>query len=383
MPRPHLWLRACVHAAGLLCAISLFATSDTISVDSFGHLADGRAVELYTLSLSNGTRVAISNYGAIIVRVMTADRHGKFDDIVLGYNRAEDYARSSPYFGAVVGRYANRIAHGRFTLDGQTYVLATNNTPQGVPCHLHGGKVGFDKVLWQAEPVTREGAVGLRLHYRSRDGEEGYPGNLDVTVHYWLQDDNALRIDYLATTDRATPVNLTNHSYFNLRSEGSGDILGHVLTIRASHTTKVGAGLIPTGELSPVRGTPLDFLTPHAIGERIGDDDPQLAYGHGYDQNWVLDKPLGQMALAAEVYEPESGRTLEVWTEEPGVQFYSGNFLDGTLTGKRGKAYGLRNGFCLETQHFPDSPNQANFPSTIVRPGQSFRTSTIYKFGTK
>jgi len=383
MPLNTLTHRACSALAGFLMAINLIAADGQISMRSFGKLPDGREAQLYILKNAVGASAEITDYGAIVVRLVMPDRQGNHDDIVLGYNRVEDYVKASPYFGAIIGRYGNRIAEGKFTLDGQTVSLTKNNKPGGIPWHLHGGNVGFDKVLWQAVPVTRAGAVGLRLHYLSRDGEEGYPGNLDITVHYWLQDDNSLRIDYFATTDRPTPVNLTNHSYFNLRGEGNGDILGHILTIHGSRTTRINAGLIPSGELAPVKGTPFDFTTPHAIGERINADSEQLIIGGGYDHNWVLDHPAAQMALAAEVYEPASGRTMEVWTEEPGLQFYSGNFLDGSKVGKRGTPYHYRAAFCLETQHFPDSPNHANFPTTILRPGEIYRTTTIYKFGAK
>lgn len=355
----------------------------SVSVSSFGRLADGRDVSLYSLSNTAGASAAITNYGGIVVRLEVPDRGGRLADVVLGYNRVADYERLNPYFGAIIGRVGNRIAHGRFTLDGKTYTLATNNEPAGLPCHLHGGKLGFDKVLWDAEPLVKDNIAGLKLTYRSRDGEEGYPGNLDVTVTYWLGNDNSLKIEYRATTDQATPVNLTNHSYFNLKGEGSGDILGHELVLHASRTTVANAGLIPTGEIAAVAGTPLDFRTPHAIGERIDTANEQLRFGGGYDHNWVLDHAPGELALAASVYEPVSGRTLEVWTKEPGMQFYSGNFLDGACVGKSGKAYQRRWGFCLETQHFPDSVNHPAFPNTILRPGQTYQTTTVYRFGAK
>lgn len=348
----------------------------------FGKLPDGRAARLFSLVNSRGARVDITDYGATIVRILVPDRAGQLDDVVLGYNRVEDYVKASPFFGAVVGRVGNRIAHGRFTLDGHTYQLATNNAPGGAPCHLHGGNVGFDKVLWQAEPTTNAGSPALRLRYLSRDGEEGYPGNLDVTVLYTLEPDNTLRCDYTATTDRATPVNLTQHTYFNLRGEGRGDILGHTVTFRAARYTPVNAGLIPSGELAPVAGTPFDFTTAHTIGARIDAAHEQLKFAGGYDHNWVLDHAAGQLALAATVAEATTGRTLEVWTQEPGMQFYTGNFLDGSNVGKRGQPYGHRHGFCLETQHFPDSINQPAFPSTVLRPGETYRTSTAFKFGT-
>lgn len=377
-------LRTFTVAAGLLAAATLTAGTASHSAHSFGKLSDGREAKLYTLTNAHGVRADITDYGAIVVRLLVPDKTGRLDDVVLGYNRVEDYVKASPYFGAVVGRYGNRIAHGKFTLDGRTYTLATNNQPAGIPCHLHGGTIGFDKVLWTAEPGLVDHQPRLTLRYRSKDGEEGYPGNLDIAVTYTLGDDNSLKIDYRATTDRATPVNLTQHSYFNLKGEGRGDILGHLLTLQATHTTPVDAGLIPTGSIAPVKGTPFDFTTPHAIGERVNTaGDEQLKFGGGYDHNWVLDNQTGKMALAASVYEPTGGRVMEVWTDQIGLQFYSGNFLDGSNSGKSGTPYHYRNGFCLETQHYPDSPNQAKFPSTILRPGETYRTTTVYKFSTR
>ena len=369
-------------AAALCLASTLFASAGTpsVTITSFGKLRDGREVSLYSLVNANGLKVDVSNYGGIVVRLVVPDRSGRFDDVVLGYNTLDEYLKATPYFGAIVGRYGNRIAQGKFTLDGRTHTLATNNKPGGIPCHLHGGKVGFDKVLWSAEPLLLAGTPGLKLRYLSKDGEEGYPGNLDVTIHYWLGHDNSLRIEYLATTDKATPVNLTQHSYFNLKGEGNGDILGHALTIRARHFTPVDAGLIPTGKILPVADTPFDFIAAHSVGERVKAVDAQMKFGGGYDHNWVLDNQSGKMALAAIISEPTTGRMMEVWTEEPGVQFYSGNFLDGSLVGKSGRAYQHRGGFCLETQHYPDSPNHPNFPNTILRPGETYRTATIYKF---
>ena len=349
-------------------------------MNSFGKLDDGRECAVYTLVNANGVRADITNYGGIIVRLLVPDRKGHLDDVVLGYNSVRDYVRASPFFGAIVGRYGNRIAGGKFTVDGRTYTLVTNNKPGGIPCHLHGGKRGFDKVLWHAEPLLTNNTPGLKLHYLSPDGEEGYPGNLDVTVHYWLGNDNSLKIEYSATTDKATPVNLTQHSYFNLKGEGKGDILDHVLTLNASRYTPVNAGQIPTGELEPVVGTPMDFTTPHAIGERIQAKHPQLAHGDSYDLNWVIDGKPGELRRAARVFEPQSGRVMEVWTEEPGVQFYTGNYLNNSYVGKSGTAYVIRGGLCLETQHYPDSPNHPNFPSTILRPGSRYQTTTIYKF---
>lgn len=357
------------------------SSASTVTVAPFGKMPDGRAVSLYTLVNTSGMKADITNYGGIIVRLSTPDRRGRLDDIVLGYDSLDGYLKATPYFGALIGRVGNRIAHGRFTLDGKTYTLATNNTPGNIPCHLHGGNVGFDKVLWQAEPLVRNGTAGLRLTYRSPDGEEGYPGNLMVTVTYWLGNDDSLKIEYVATTDKPTPVNLTQHSYFNLK--GSGDILGHVLMIKASRMTPVNAGLIPTGAIAPVRDTPFDFTSPHAIGERVNAADEQIRLGGGYDHNWVLDRASPALELVATVCEPVSGRTMEIWTKEPGLQFYCGNFLDGSSIGKHGHAYGFRAGFCLETQHYPDSPNQTGFPSIILRPGQTYATETVYRFGAK
>lgn len=355
----------------------------TINSLPFGRLPGGRGATLYTLTNRHGVRADITDFGATIARLFVPDRAGRLDDVVLGFSSLDDYVRSSPYFGAVIGRVGNRIAHGRFTLDGRLHPLVTNNTPNGIPCHLHGGNVGFDKVLWSATPEPSETSPALVLRHRSPDGDEGYPGNLDVTVRYTLTDDNALRVDYTATTDRATPVNLTQHSYFNLKGEGHSDILDHEVTLHASRYTPVDAGLIPTGQIVPVAGTPLDFTPPHPIGARINDDHEQLRHAAGYDHNYVLDHPAGALGLAARVSESTTGRVLEVHTDQPGVQFYAGNFLDGTLTGKRGAAYVRRGGFCLETQHFPDSPNQPTFPDTILRPGQTYRTSTVFAFSVR
>ena len=318
-----------------------------------------------------------------MVRLMVPDRDGNMADVVLGYNTLAEYLRETPYFGSIIGRVGNRIAKGKFDLDGKTYDLVTNNVPADMPCHLHGGTVGFDKVVWEAEPFMKENTPGLKLHYLSKDGEEGYPGNLDVTVWYRLTEDNSLKIDYLATTDAATPVNLTNHSYFNLRGEGNGDILSHLVTLNATHYTPVNPGLIPTGEIAPVEGTPFDFTTPHPIGNRIDADNEQIRFGGGYDHNWVLDNQDGDLALAATAFEPVSGRVMEVWTTEPGVQFYCGNFLDGSLIGKSGRPYQRRTGFCLETQHYPDSVNQPNFPATILRPGEKYQSTTLFRFKTR
>jgi aldose 1-epimerase len=343
----------------------------------FGKTADGTPVDLYTLTNSKGVRLSITNYGGIVVSLFTPDRNGNAGDIVLGFERLEDYLQRHPYFGCIIGRYGNRIAKGRFALDGVEYRLAQNNGEN----HLHGGLVGFDKKVWKARDYTDAEGQHLELRYTSPDGEEGYPGTLDVTVTYTLDDRNQLRIDYLATTDKPTIVNLTNHSYFNLA--GEGDILRHVLRLNADHFTPVDAGLIPTGELRPVKGTPFDFTEPTPIGARIEQDDEQLRFGRGYDHNFVLRAGGGALSEAAEVYEPKTGRVLRVLTTEPGVQFYTGNFLDGTLQGKYGRVYYRRTGFCLETQHFPDSPNKPHFPSTVLRPGQTYRSTTIYEFSAR
>jgi aldose 1-epimerase len=366
---------------GVFTGMSLAA--DPLPVRAFGKLADGRPVHLYTLKNASGLIAEISDYGGIVVSLRVPDRAGHSADVALGFNTLAEYQEKYPYIGAIIGRVGNRIAHGKFSLDGKTYTLVTNNNPGGMPCQLHGGIKGFDKVLWTAESAQRDGEPALRLRYLSVDGEEGYPGNLQVEVLYSVTKDNGLRIDYTATTDRATPVNLTNHSYFNLRGEGEGTILDHELTLHASRYTPVNAGLIPTGELAPVAGTPLDFTQPHKIGERIGVENEQLKRGLGYDHNFVIDGANGELRSAAMVHEPTTGRVMEVLTTEPGIQFYSGNFLDGKSNGKSGRPHAYRTGFALETQHFPDSVNQPNFPSIILRPGQTYRTTTVYRFSAK
>jgi len=344
----------------------------TIKKEFFGKTKNGENVDLYTLTNRHKMTVKITNFGAIVTSILVPDKKGEFADVVLGFDNLADYEADHPYFGAIVGRYGNRIARGKFTLDGVTYTLATNNGNN----HLHGGIKGYDKVVWQAEEIQKDNEVGVKLSYLSKDGEEGYPGNLSITVTYSLTDDNELRIDYLAQTDKATPVNLTHHSYFNLEGAGSGDILDHLLTIHADRFTPVDDELIPTGELKPVQDTPMDFRTPIAIGVRIKD------VPGGYDHNYVLNNSDDSIRPAAEVSAPGSGRVMSVFTTEPGIQFYSGNFLDGSNTGKNGKVYNKHFGFCLETQHFPDSPNQPAFPSTILRPGDTYRHRTIYKFST-
>jgi len=347
----------------------------TVTKESFGKTADGARIDVFTLENGSGMKVSIIEYGGIVVSIEVPDREGRTGNVVLGFDNLEDYLeKNKPHFGALIGRFGNRIGKGRFALDGKEYTLARNNGEN----HLHGGTRGFDRVWWEGEIVdTREGR-GLRLTYTSKDMEEGYPGTLAVTVVYSLTEDNALVIDYFAETDRKTVVNLTNHSYFNLR--GSGDILGHEMMIAADFFTPVDAGLIPTGELRPVKGTPMDFLRPMAIGARIEADDEQIGLGRGYDHNFVVRRD-DSLALAARVREPETGRVMLVLTTQPGVQFYSGNFLDGTLTGHGGTVYEHRSGFCLETQHFPDSPNKPDFPSTVLEPGERYRHTTVYKFG--
>jgi len=351
-----------------------------ITRTAFGTTADGKPVELFTITNAHGVEVRIMTYGATVVSLRTPDRGGHLGDIVLGYPTLAGYLAQSPYFGAIVGRYGNRIAKGRFSLDGKMYQLATNNGPN----HLHGGVKGFDKVVWSTAPAETDSSAAVAFSYVSPAGEEGYPGTLRARVTYTLTDRDELRVDYLATTDQATPVNLTQHSYFNLAGAGTRDILDHELMIAADRYTPVDATLIPTGELAPVAGTPFDFRTSTAIGARIAQHDVQLQNGKGYDHNWVLNRAgaaEGALVLAARVTEPTTGRTLDVFTTEPGIQFYSGNFLDGTIMGKDGRVYQHRYGFCLETQHYPDSPNHPNFPSTILRPGREYRSTTVFRFG--
>ncbi len=349
--------------------------------EAFGKTGDGRPVALYTLTNSNGMEVRAMTYGGIIVSMRVPDKNGKLADVVLGHDNLDGYLVNPPYFGAIVGRYANRIAGGTFTLDGVKYTLPKNDGPNT----LHGGLVGFNKVIWEAKQFKIGKGVGVSFSYLSKDGEEGFPGNLKVKVSYTLTDENQLILDYEATADKATPLNISQHSYFNLAGEGSGDILGHELMLNAGRFTPVDKTLIPTGELRAVQGTPLDFTKPTRIGARINDDYEQMVFGRGYDHNFVInrkDKEDG-LTLAARAHEPTSGRVLEVYTTEPAVQFYSGNFLDGAIVGKQGHPYKLRNGFCLETQHFPDSPNHPDFPSTIVRPGKTFHSQSIFKFSTE
>lgn len=346
-------------------------TEMNIQKESFGKLPDGTDIDLYILTNNHGVRVRIITYGATVVSLEVPEKNGRLGDIVLGHDSLEGYLKASPYFGCIVGRYGNRIAAGKFVLDGVEYTLARNNGAN----HLHGGIKGFDKVVWNAEPVKEDKAVAVKFTYLSKDGEEGYPGNLSCTVEYSLTDADELKIRYEAETDKATPVNLTHHSYFNLA--GSGDILGHELVLSADRFTPVDEGLIPTGELRPVKDSPWDFTTPHSIGERIAQ------VPGGYDHNYVLNREGSGLVLAASIYEPTTGRVMEIFTTKPGIQFYSGNFLDGTITGKAGLVYQKHAGFCLETQHFPDSPNKPDFPSTILRPGAKYTSLTVHKFSAR
>jgi aldose 1-epimerase len=366
----------------LLVSVALAnAQGADILKESFGKTADGESVDIYTLKNHRGMQVKITNYGGIVVSLTAPDRNRKFADVVLGYNDLDSYLKPPfPYFGALVGRYANRIAKGRFTLNGEEYKLAVNNGENT----LHGGIKGFDKVVWKVKQVrTTPAGPALFLTYLSKDGEEGYPGNLTVTVVYTLTNNNELKIDYTASTDKDTVTNLTHHSYFNLAGEGNGDILDHQLVLKANRFIPTDAGAIPTGELRNVAGTPFDFRAATAIGARINGDDEQLKLGKGYDHTWVINGRAGSLRHAAIAYERKSGRVMEVWTTEPGVQFYTGNYLDGTITGKAGKPYPRRSGFCLETQHYPDSPNQPNFPTTTLKKGAVYRSTTIYRFSAR
>lgn len=366
-------------AAAFLASATMASAELKIEKAPFGEV-EGQPVDLYTLTNANGLVMTVTNYGGIVVSLTVPDKAGNLGDIVLGFSAVADYVKNSPYYGCIVGRYGNRIGKAKFSLDGQEYALAANNGENS----LHGGVKGFDKVIWAAKEVKTDNAVGVELKYLSKDMEEGFPGNLDATVTYWLTNDNEFKIEYAATTDKPTVVNLTHHSYFNLAGEGSGDILGHELTINADTYTPVDQGLIPTGKLEPVEGTPMDFRTATAVGARIDADFEQLKFGKGYDHNWVLNrKSAGDMELAATVFEPKSGRVMEVLTTEPGLQFYAGNFLDDSRTGKSGKVNGFRTGLCLETQHYPDSPNKPDFPTVVLKPGETYKTSTIYKFSTK
>jgi len=362
------------------CESMANSSKATITKMPFGRTPEGQLVELYTLRNPKGMEATIMTYGGIVTSLKVPDRNGRFDDVVLGYDNLDGYLTNSPYFGALIGRYGNRIARGKFTLDGVEYQLAKNNGPN----HLHGGLKGFDKVVWTvAEAEVGDHGPELELTYLSKDGEEGYPGNLKVKATYTLTEDNALQLKFKAATDKATVCNLTHHSYFNLA--GGGDVLGHVVQINAGTFTPVDGGLIPTGELMPVAGTPFDFRAPTAIGAHINEtNNEQIKFAGGYDDNWVLNKKsAGGLELAARVSAPATGITMEVWTTSPGLQFYTGNFLDGTITGKGGKVYQFRDSFCMEPQHFPDSPNHPAFPTTELKPGETYQNTIIYKFLTE
>jgi aldose 1-epimerase len=375
--RRALSLAALCVAASLLCGFEAEGQTG-VKRAGFGKTADGQDVDIYTLTNRRGAQVSVITYGGAVVSLKVPDRRGHFDDVVLGFDTIEEYQKQSFFIGALIGRYGNRIARGRFRLDGVEYQLATNNPPN----HLHGGVRGFDKVVWKARPLAARGGPALELTYLSHDGEEGYPGNLSVRVVYTLTDHDELRIDYSATTDKDTVVNLTQHNYYNLAGAGGGDILKHQLTINASRFTPTDSTAIPTGELRSVRGTPFDFTRPTEVGARINADDEQIKFGNGYDHNFVLDGRAGRLRKAAELYEPSTGRVMEVWTTEPGVQFYTGNYLDGTR-GKAGRAYTRRSALCLETQHYPDSPNHPSFPSTVLRKGDRYSSITVYRFSAR
>ena len=372
-----LLIGAGIGAAWLVGCATTGAPAARLSKNPFGTAPDGQPVDLYVLRNSKGMEAAICNYGGTVVSLFVRDKNGKLGDVVLGYTNLDGYVTNSTRFGRLIGRYGNRIAKGKFTLNGKTYTLAINNAPN----HLHGGLKGFDKVVWQGKLLATPNGPALELTYLSKDGEEGYPGNLSVKAVYTLTEDNALRLNFTATTDKPTICNLTHHSYFNLA--GKGDILGHEVVLPADRFTPVDATLIPTGELKPVDGTPFDFRKPTTIGARINNDDEQLKFGKGYDHNWVYAKKPSALTLLARVSEPTTGRVMEVWSTEPGLQFYTGNFLDGTITGKGGWVYQFRNGFCMEPQHYPDSPNQPNFPSTVLQPGRVYQNTILYKFSAK
>ena len=349
----------------------------SISHNHFGITTDGDSVTQFVFSNGNGLEVKIINYGGIVTHLKVPDKNGKIEDVVLGYDNLNEYIKATPYFGAIVGRYGNRIAKGKFTLDGQEYSLAINNGEN----HLHGGIKGFDKVVWEAEAFENENEVGLKLHYLSRDMEEGYPGNLDVSVVYTVKKNNEISIDYFAATDKTTVVNITQHSYFNLTGNAKRDILDHAVMINADNLLPVDAGLIPTGAMLAVPGTPFDFNNLTKVGERIDADHQQIALGGGYDHCWVLNKSAdGALDWVVTTVEPTSGRVFELATTEPATQFYTGNFLDGSLTGKYGVVYNQRFGLCFEPEHYPDSPNQTDFPSVVLNPGEEYKTTTVWRF---
>ena len=356
--------------------------SEKITKTTFGKLNTGQVIDLYTLENKNGLKTEIINYGAIQLSLLVPDKNGDFDDIILGFDGIVNYETNNPYFGSIIGRYGNRIAKGRFSLDGKEYVLACNNDEN----HLHGGEKGFNNVIWDfVSSKENDKGVSLTLSYLSKDGEEGYPGNLKVFVTYTLSNNDELIISYKAKTDKKTICNLTQHNYYNLNGHDSGDILSHKLMINADNFTPIDAGFIPTGKIIPVKNTVFDFTKPTAIGKNVNKKSKQLVFGKGYDHNFVLNKKgkEGEMTFAASVFEPKSGRFMEVFTEEPGLQFYGGNFLDGSNIGKDGAVYNFRNAFCLESQHYPDSPNKPKFPTVILNPGEEYSTKTIYKFSAK
>lgn len=367
----------------ILCAAVLLSMGfggkgkATVKKESFGKTADGQAVDLYTLTNSGGAEAKITNYGGIITALKVPDRNGKFDDVVLGFDNLDSYLKGHPFFGAIAGRYANRIGKARFSLNGVEYKLAANNNENT----LHGGRKGFDKYVWQAREVPAKDGAAIELKHVSPDGDEGFPGELTTTVVYTLTDDNKLRIDYHATTTKDTVVNLTNHSYFNLA--GGGDILNHEVQINADRYTPTDAGMIPTGELRPVKGTPFDFTKPMTVGSRVEADDTDLKQGQGYDHNFIVNGQPGTLRQAVIVREPTTGRVMEVWTTAPAVQFYIGNHLNVQQPGKNGKTYGKRSGFCFETQHYPDSPNKPAFPSTTLKKGGRYQSTTVYAFSAK
>jgi len=372
------------HAIICLCVIVLSLLTGcypkrSVMQQNYGTLTDGRTAHLYTLTNANGVKATLTDYGAILVSLETPDRDGKLADITLGYDSLEGWLSNTSYFGSTVGRYGNRIAKGKFTLDGKTYTLATNNNEN----HLHGGIKGFDKVLWDAKPVERPGATGVEFTYTSPDGEEGYPGNLKAAVTYLLTDKNELRVDFNAVTDKPTVVNLVHHSYWNLTGDPNNTILDHELMLAADHFLPVDEGLIPTGELRPVKGTPFDFTQPTKIGARVNADNQQLKYGGGYDHCWVFRNQTGKVAPGATLYDPSTGRAMDILTDQPGVQFYCGNFLDGNVKGKGGVEYQFRTGLCLETQHYPDSPNKPKFPTAVLRPGETYHHTMVLRLYVK
>ena len=371
---------ALMGALTLACLTQAFAQKETSKVkkQAYGKMPNGAAVELYTLTNAKGMQAGIITYGGTVVSLTAPDRNGKYADVVLGMDDLAGYMKATAFFGALIGRYGNRIGHAQFTLEGKAHKLPANDHGNT----LHGGPAGFDKHVWSAVPGSSADGETLELTYVSKDGEEGFPGTLTSKVVYTLTNNNELKIDYTAATDKPTVVNLTNHSYFNLAGQGEGDILAHEVIIDAASFTPVNAGLIPTGELRPVAGTPFDFTKPTAVGARIEAADEQIKFGMGYDHNWVLNKGAGGLTKAAEVHETKSGRVMEVWTTEPALQFYTGNFLDGTLHGK-GKTYVRRGALCMETQHYPDSPNQPSFPSTELKPGAQYHTTTVYRFSAR